>query len=240
MTAPSHLHTTQAFYDAIATEYAERYKNELAGNPMDRAVLAAFAERARGRAAGPVADLGCGPGRVTAHLHTLGLDVFGVDLSPAMVALARREHPDLRFDEGSLTALEPTDGTLGGIVAWYSLIHTPQEELPAVFAEFHRVLAPGGHLLVAFQAGDEPLHISGPFGHAVSLDFNRLSPDRITALLRGAGFTLHATTLREPEGGERVRQAYLMACKPERPWRYGRAAAPVAGAAALVCPLDDS
>lgn len=215
VTEPSHLHTTRAFYDAIAVDYAERYKTVLADTPLDRAMLAAFAERARDRAAGPVADLGCGPGRVTAHLHALGLDVFGVDLSPAMVALARREHPDLRFDEGSMTALELTDGALSGIVAWYSLIHMPQEQLPAVFAEFHRLLAPGGHLLVAFQAGDEPLHIAEPFGHAVSLDFNRLSPDRITGLLHEAGFTLRATTVREPEEGERVRQAYLMACKPE-------------------------
>jgi trans-aconitate methyltransferase len=39
---------------------------------------------------GPVADVGCGPGNVTAHLHTLGLTAFGVDLSPEMVGLARR------------------------------------------------------------------------------------------------------------------------------------------------------
>ena len=77
------------------------------------------------------------------------MTAFGVDLSPEMVALARRAHPGLRFDEGSMTALDLPDGALGGIVASYSIIHIPPERLPAVFAEFHRVLAPGGHMLVA-------------------------------------------------------------------------------------------
>ncbi|WP_052745466.1 class I SAM-dependent methyltransferase [Allosalinactinospora lopnorensis] len=83
-----------------------------------------------------MADLGCGPGRVTAYLDSLGVAVFGLDLSPAMVALARRAYPGPRFDEGSMGALKMADGALGGAVAWYSIIHTPPERLPAVFGEF--------------------------------------------------------------------------------------------------------
>jgi ubiquinone/menaquinone biosynthesis C-methylase UbiE len=64
-----------------------------------------------------------------------------------MVAPARRSNPGLRFEEGSMTALDLPDGALGGIVAMYSIIHIPRERLPEVFAEFHRVLAPGGHRL---------------------------------------------------------------------------------------------
>lgn len=77
-----------------------------------------------------------------------------------MVAVARRTYPDLRFDKGSITAVDVADGVLGGIVAWYSIIHTPPRDLPAVFTEFHCALAPGGHLLLAFQAGDEPRHLT--------------------------------------------------------------------------------
>jgi trans-aconitate methyltransferase len=78
---------------------------------------ASFAELVRACGAGPVADLGCGPGRVTAHLGDLGVDALGTDLSPAMVAEARSRHPELRFDEGDLTALDLPDGALGGLVA---------------------------------------------------------------------------------------------------------------------------
>src|SRR4051812_7787400 len=100
---PEFLTETRAFYDAVASDYAAHFRDALAARPLDRAVLAAFAETVRAGGGGTVADLGCGPGGVTAHLHTLGLSVFGVDLSPRMVALARKTHPAVRFEEGSMT-----------------------------------------------------------------------------------------------------------------------------------------
>ncbi|WP_438292574.1 class I SAM-dependent DNA methyltransferase [Streptomyces sp. HUAS TT7] len=208
-----HLHTTRTFYDTIATEYAERFRTVLEDRPLDRAILGAFAELVLAAGGGPVADLGSGPGRVTAHLHGLGLAVHGIDLSPRMVEMARADHPGVRFEVGSLTDVDAADGTLAGVLAWYSIIHTPGERLPEVMAEFHRVLAPGGHLLLGFQVGEEPLHLANPFGHEVSLDFNRLSPDHIATLLKEAGFTVTTRARREPEGTEAVPQAYLFARK---------------------------
>jgi SAM-dependent methyltransferase len=213
MTEPSHLRTTRAAYDAVAVAYAERFRAELERLPLDRALLAAFAELVQAAGAAPVADLGCGPGRVTAHLQSLGLTTFGVDLSPAMVALARQAHPGLRFDEGSMTALDLTDGVLGGILSWYSIIHTPPEQLPVVFAEFHRVLAPGGSLLLAFFAGDDPTQLAQAFDHKVSLAY-RWSPDRVAELLSQAGLVEFARLLREPDETERFQRGHLLARKP--------------------------
>jgi hypothetical protein len=56
-------------------------------------------------------------------LNRLGLDAFGIDLSPGMIALARRTNPDLRFDVGSMLALDLPSASLGGILAYYSIIH---------------------------------------------------------------------------------------------------------------------
>lgn len=216
MTELSYLRTTRAAYDIVAADYAELLSAELAGKPLDRALLATFAEFVHAANVGPVADLGCGPGRVTAHLQSLGLSAFGVDLSPAMVAVARHRHPDLLFDEGSMAALSLTDGVVGGIVAWYSIIHTPPEMLPVVFAEFYRVLCPGGHLLLAFQVGDdERVHRELAYGHAVSLDSYRLSPDRVAELLNETGLVVHTRALREPAGEfEKTPQAYFLAHRP--------------------------
>jgi SAM-dependent methyltransferase len=213
MDEPPYLRATRTAYDTVAVDYAELLRTELAAKPLDRALLGAFAELVQAAGVGPVADLGCGPGRVTAHLASLGLRAFGVDLSPAMVAVARQAHPGLRFDEGLLTHLDVADGALGGIVAWYSIIHTPPEDLPRVFAEFHRVLGKNGELLVAFQAGDECVRLEQGYGHAIALDAYRLPPDRIAGLLDAAGFVVYARTLREPSGPEKTRQAYLMARK---------------------------
>ena len=171
VTEPDFLRDTRASYDAVATGYAERFRDELAAKPLDRAMLAGFAELVRAAGARPVADIGCGTGRVTAHLNDLGLPVFGIDLSPGMVAVARRSYPGLRFDVGSMLALDLPDAALGGVLAWYSVIHLPDERLPEAFAEFCRVLAPGGLVLLAFQAGDESLHLAEALGHPVSLDF---------------------------------------------------------------------
>jgi ubiquinone/menaquinone biosynthesis C-methylase UbiE len=150
---------------------------------------------------------------VAAHLDGLGVTAFGIDLAPGMIAVARRLHPRLQFEVGSMLSLPLGDGTLGGVVAWYSIIHVPDPLLPDVFAEFRRVLAPGGYLQLAFQVGDEPLHLSG--GHVISLDFHRRRPDRVAMLLDEAGFTERARLVRPAdEDGpypERTPQAFLLA-----------------------------
>ncbi len=211
---PSVLHDTRAAYDAVAARYAELFSNVLETLPMERALLAAFAELVQAGSAGPVADIGCGPGHVTAHLHALGPAAFGIDLSSEMVALARRAHPDLRFDEGSMTALDLADGLLGGILAFFSTIHTPPQQLPAVFTEFQRVLAPGGHLLLGFFAGDDLLPQEAD--HKVMLAY-RWSPDSLAELLRQAGFAEVARLLREPHEDERFHHGYLLVRKPQEP-----------------------
>lgn len=141
--------------------------------------------------------------------------MFGIDVSSRMVAMARRNHPELRFHVGSMTSLDLPDGTLGGIAALYSVIHVPDEQLPGVFAEFRRVLAPGGYLLLAFQYDEETdhLHLDERFGHAISLDYYWRPPEKVVELLTGAGLQLHSRTVREPQGQERYRKAYLLARK---------------------------
>ncbi|GAA1387751.1 class I SAM-dependent methyltransferase [Kitasatospora putterlickiae] len=210
-TEPEFLTAARAFYDAVAADYADRYGGALATATWDRAVLAAFAELVTASGGGPVAELGCGPGRITGHLAGLGLDVRGLDLSPRMVDLARAAHPEIPFQVGSLLDLPYADGELAGVVAWYSIIHTPAGLLPRAFAEFHRVLAPGAPVVLAFQVGEDALRVEDPFGHPVTLDFRRQRPDHIEALAAEAGLTVTTRLVREPEEGERSPQAYLLA-----------------------------
>ncbi|MFD5243098.1 class I SAM-dependent DNA methyltransferase [Amycolatopsis sp. NPDC058340] len=184
----THLDATRESYDTVAEDYAPRVGRLFDQEPISRAMLAAFAEQVPG----PVADVGCGPGHVTAHLASLGVDVTGVDLSPKMIEVARRQFPDQRFSVGSMTALDFADGSLGGLVAWWSIFHLPPEELPAVFAEFRRTLAHGGRLLVGFHVGDERLSPETAYGHPVSYDAYLLDPGVVAGLLVQAGFEVTA------------------------------------------------
>ncbi|MCE0764528.1 class I SAM-dependent methyltransferase [Pseudonocardia kujensis] len=217
MIESSYLRATRTGYDAIAVPYDETFRSELAESPFDRAMLAGFAELVAGRHPdGQLIEVGSGPGHVTAHLHGLGLSIRGVDLSAAMVDLARREHPEITFDVGQMGALDVPDGSLAGLVAWYSIIHIPPAHLPAVFAEFHRVLTDGGLLLVGFQVGDDVVHYDEAFGHQISLDFHRLQPSAVAALLDDAGFDLVVRQVRAPEptsAATKIPQASLIACK---------------------------
>ncbi|MFI9158911.1 class I SAM-dependent methyltransferase [Kitasatospora aureofaciens] len=201
------LSATAEAYDAVAVRYADLVKDGLAHLPLDRSFVTAFADLVR--AAGPalVADLGCGPGYLTAALRKEGLDAFGVDLSPALIAIARRTYPGVRFEVGSMAALETADGALGGLVSWYSLIHTPPEQLPSYLAEFRRVLAPGGYALLGFfESEGAPVT---PFDHKVTTAY-RWPLDTLAALAAEAGFTETARMLRCPGDGERFRRGHLI------------------------------
>lgn len=215
----TYLDKTRQAYDIAAGSYAEIVPPLHGRDPYGIAMLRAFADQVRAESdAGPVADLGCGPGHVTAQLRDLGLDAFGIDLSPRMIAEARRAHPDLRFEEGSMTALDLADDSLGGLVAWYSTVHTPAEVLPVLFAEFHRVLAPGGRALVAFKVGDLLRHLDQAYGHDLDLDVYWRSADEVAEGLEGAGLPVEARLVHEPDAFWRAngqgRQGFLIARKP--------------------------
>src|SRR4029453_8976057 len=138
----------------------EKVRGLLDGRPYLRASLDVFAELVRGAGGGPVADVGCGPGYVTGYLPDAGVDAFGIDLSPEMIAIAQRDYPDLRFQVGTMTDLDLADDSVVGIVAFRSVIHVPDEAVPGVFEEFRRVLQPHGRVLVGFHVGHETRHTS--------------------------------------------------------------------------------
>ncbi|MEU2801529.1 MULTISPECIES: class I SAM-dependent methyltransferase [unclassified Streptomyces] len=217
MTDLSHLNEIRQSYDTVAADYARCVKDPGALDPVSRAVLSAFAELVTSSGLGPTADVGCGPGKVTAYLTGLGVSAFGVDLSPKMIALARAAHPDLRFDVGSMSALAAGDGELGGVLAFYSTHHLPPAELPAVYGEFHRTLAPGGRLLLVTRVGEEGRRrrtYGYGDGDPAPFDSYRLPADRIAGLLEQAGFAITAQTLQAPEEGAKRPVAGFLARKP--------------------------
>ncbi len=204
----------RAAYDAIAEDYAATFPSTEPELPVDLAMLDHFVGRVVAGGGAHVLDAGCGTGRIARYLVDRGLSVVGVDLSPGMLAMARRDHPDLELHEGSLTALPLADGSVDGVVFWYSLIHLTDDELPAALTEAVRVLRPGGHVLLAFQKGEGTYDVGAGLrerGHDVSLVRWHRGPKQVLDALADAGFVKEARLVREPVGRERHGQAFLLA-----------------------------
>ncbi|HUS14624.1 MAG TPA: methyltransferase domain-containing protein [Chloroflexia bacterium] len=204
----------QSGYDAVADEYAAHFLHELDHKPLDRALLDWFAGQVRDR--GVVADMGCGPGQIGRYLHDRGVPMVGIDLSPAMVALAQQITPAIPFGQGNMLALAEADDSWAGIVAFYSLVHLPSKQLPVALAEFYRVLRPGGLLLLSFHLGDERVHLDDWWDHPVALDFYFHQRATMEAALMAVGFTVEAYLERQPyvPVEHPSRRAYVAARRP--------------------------
>lgn len=202
-------------YDQVAAEYTSRIAGELEHKPFDRSLLDRFVREAG--PLGPICDLGCGPGHVGRYLYERGASVIGIDLSSGMVEEARRLNSSIRFLQGSMLNLPLDTGSLGGIVAFYSIIHLLPEDLPTAFAEMQRVLKAGGHLLVAFHLGDEVRHLDEWWDHPVSIDFVFYRMPVVLRALRSAGFALIEQHRRDPypEVEHPSRRGYIWARKLE-------------------------
>ncbi|WP_436774460.1 class I SAM-dependent methyltransferase [Yinghuangia sp. YIM S09857] len=207
---PEHHSRVRESYDAVAEEYAARIGGELAYKPLDRALLGALVEAVGPGAA--IADLGCGPGHVAGWLAARGARLVGVDLSPGMVALGRREHPEVEFRAGDLLELPAANGEFDAAVAFYSVIHLVTEELPAAFAEARRVLRAGGLLLTAFHVGEEVRHMRDWWGNTVDVEFHFRESGVMVRAMVEAGFEIDARMERAPYPEEaETRRGYVLA-----------------------------
>jgi ubiquinone/menaquinone biosynthesis C-methylase UbiE len=212
-----HVTDARAVYDRAAQSYLDFVGTEISAAtecPIDRSLIMAFIEIIKGQDVSRVADVGCGTGRVAALMAEHGLDVIGVDVSESMLGIARTAHPHIEFEEGQLDALPLGSGVLAGAVCWYSIIYTPPDRLSQSFDELARVLMPGGHVLLAFQAEGESMYREDAFGTQLPLTSYRHSVKEVATCLEDTGFTVSATVLRAPElEHETTAQGFMFAAR---------------------------
>lgn len=207
------IDNTRAGYDSVAAKYAATFFHELNHKPLDRELLTRLVSLVGNL--GPICDMGCGPGQIARFLQDHGAQALGVDLSPGLIAEARRLSPAIEFSTGNMIALEVPDCTWGGIAAFYSIIHLPENRIADALREFWRVLRPGGRLLLSFHVGDQIVHRDDWWDQRVSLDFHFLAPERIDTSLREIGFIIEESIVRQPYPTEYAsRRAYLLARRP--------------------------
>lgn len=187
---PPDLATVRESYDRVADNYVHMVASTGIGDvrthPWLKAAIDVFADAVSDL--GPVLDVGCGPGTVTAYLAERGLNVSGVDLSPRMIDHARRLYPTGEFAVGSSTDLGLADSSLGGLLAWWSLFNLPRAVVPEVMASFSRALRPGGQVIVATHVGDDDILRTAAYGGVpVQWTTHLWQPEQLSELMTQAG-----------------------------------------------------
>ncbi|GAA0925241.1 class I SAM-dependent methyltransferase [Kribbella koreensis] len=209
---PTDLDTVRASYDRVADNYVAMNLGDITAYPWLRTAIDGFATAVQG--VGPVLDVGCGPGDVTAYLADRGLDVSGVDLSPRMIDHARRRYPGRQFSVASATDLNLADSSLGGILGWWSLFNLPRHVLPQVLNSFARALVPAGHLIIGTHQGDDDLVRTQAYGAVpVTWTTHLWQPEQLWQLLTSAGLSPVAD-LRLSESVAGVPSLVLVAQRP--------------------------
>jgi ubiquinone/menaquinone biosynthesis C-methylase UbiE len=205
----------QAAHDVLAEFYADRLADALERMPVERAVLGLFGELIRAADLGrDVGDVGCGSGRLAPYLAGQGFVPHGVDLSPEMVRVARRDYPGFEFGVADVRTLPFADSSLAGVIGWYSLMFLSPADRPLAFGELARVVKPGGYLATAFKTGDGSLRRGGrTTGLGIEFDVYWLSPAEMRQRAHDAGFETVFWAGRPAEEPEESQQGYLLARK---------------------------
>lgn len=178
-------------YAGRAAEYTDLLGSMDAVHPSDRQFVDIWAEMV----SGPALDAGCGPGHWTNYLAGRGLEVRGIDLVPAFIEHARTAYPGTRFDVESIDRIEQPDGSVGGVLSWYSTIHHSPSRIAQPIAEFSRVLRPEGVLALGFFDGATVEE----FDHAVTPAY-RWSASELQRVLETHGFEVLETHRRTGRG----------------------------------------
>ena len=145
--------------------------------------------------AGPIADVGCGPGQWTNFLRESGVDIEGIDPVSTFIEGAKSNYPDSKYRLGSAEELKVEDHSLAGILAWYSLIHIDPRRIDETFAEFARSLKLGGSILIAYFDGAP----GEPFEHAVVTAYY-WSAEALAEKLDALGFKVVDVSRRKDPG----------------------------------------
>ena len=191
MNGDAHVHDA---YASRASEYIELFSLIDAAAELDRERVLAWAQSVDG----PILDVGCGPGQWTRFLYDHGIDVEGVDPVAAFVDEARTRDPGGAYRIGHAERLDVEPASLGGVLAWFSLIHTEPDRIGEPLQEFARCLRPGGGLAIGFVEGAN----LEPFDHAVVTAY--FWPiGELAARVQQAGFVVTETYARDEPGTRR-------------------------------------
>lgn len=188
-------------YDLVAEEYYRLFHDEMNCKEYDRLLLDQFAANFDRRSR--LCDAGCGPaGHIGRYLFDKGLNIYGSDISPRCIEIARRTNPAMQFRTENLLQMNTPDASLDGLISYYSIIHLPKQSQSTIFREFNRVLKPGGKLLIVVKQGETEGYIHELLGYSTTVWFSHFSVQDIDGYLTDSGFITTFIETRPPYAHE--------------------------------------
>ncbi len=176
-----------AAYDDIGSRYDEAFPRKEGQLACGDWLLARLPPGAR------VLDVGCGTGLPTARQLTEGgCVVTGVDISPGMLDIARRNVPRARFLRADIGDLDPALGRYDAVVAFFSLLHLPRARIPQALRRIHALLEPDGLFSLAMveaDVDDVPIDFLGR-----QIRVTGYLREELRAVLEAAGFSIEEET----------------------------------------------
>jgi SAM-dependent methyltransferase len=183
-------------YDQVASRYDDAFAHELDDKPRDCELLRAFATAVDD----PVVEVGSGPGQIGAFVAGLGRRVIALDLSIEMARLARdRLGSSVQAD---MRAVPFAPGRVGGLLAFYSLIHLRRDEVGPAVAQLAAVLRPGGRILLSAHEGRGEIRARRFLGRRVPFVATLFELDELVLAVEGAGLEVRHAERREPHESE--------------------------------------
>lgn len=181
-------------YDKIHAVYAEKFKE-----PSDN--IDEFLKLVRG--GGSILDAGCGPGVDVAYMFGKGFAVTGVDLSEGMLEIARKKSPNSTFQKADIRKLDFEPNTFDGILASYSLIHIPKQDVLKTVQDFYKFLKPEGVLYVGIQEGEpKEIFVIEPLKPDEKIFLDIMSAEEVKDILSKAGLDIVSEFTRPAENKE--------------------------------------
>jgi 2-polyprenyl-3-methyl-5-hydroxy-6-metoxy-1,4-benzoquinol methylase len=169
---------TGHLYDQIASWWHDQQGKLTIGLHFVQRAIKLSANR------GKALDVGCGSGgRVIMALLDAGFQVAGIDVSEAMIELAKKQHPGSHFVHGDVCEWQP-QAQYDVIIAWDSIFHVPYSAQRQVVEKLCGALAKGGVIL--FTAGSVDGEITGEMcGH--DFYYSSLAEEEYLRILKGTG-----------------------------------------------------
>ena len=180
------LTTTIATFDKYAREYQDKYSKfePYLKSYANFATLLSPDDQ--------VLDIACGPANISQALlqRHPRLAIYGIDLSPKMLEIAREKIPHGTFEQRDIRTLAAIEKRFDAIVCGFAVPYLSSDEVETLLSDVNNLLNPGAYLYISAQLGDYADSAYQENKNSDKVFIHYYSEEFLTNLLEHNGFTI--------------------------------------------------